>query len=74
MIVLRGTGESAEDPVIFPAHGDGACLDRDTRAKVVFEAIQVAGATTLDELKDDPVLVSAVLRILRDDAAEAALR
>ncbi|WP_141717650.1 hypothetical protein [Nocardia altamirensis] len=74
MIVLRGTGESSEDPVMFPAHGDGECLDRETRASAVFEAMKAAGAATVDEVKDDPVLAATVLRILRDDALEATRR
>lgn len=70
MIVLRGTGETAEDPVIFPAHGDGDCLDRDTPAQIVIDAALAAGAHTMAEVTEDPAIAAAVLGIIRsrDDA------
>ncbi|MEU6562687.1 hypothetical protein [Nocardia nova] len=70
LIVLRGTGETTEDPVMFPAHGDGDCLDRDTRAQIVIDAVRAAGAHTMTEVAEDPAMAAAALRIIRSRDAE----
>ncbi|WP_157124624.1 hypothetical protein [Nocardia pseudovaccinii] len=70
MIVLRGTGETDADPVIFPAHGDGGCLDRDTPARIVIDAVLAAGAHTMAEVTEDPAMAAAVLRIIRSREVE----
>ncbi len=65
MIVLRGTGASESDPVIFPAHGDGECLDEPVTARVMIDAMRAAGAETSGEVSKDPAMAAAVLRIIR---------
>ncbi|WP_280269693.1 hypothetical protein [Nocardia wallacei] len=65
LITLRGTGDTDDDPVMFPAHGDGECLDQAVTARVVLDAARAAGADTMDDVRNDPAMAAAALRLIR---------